>query len=54
VLAQWLKNLGLDQCGDFFIENYIDEDVLADQTLCDLKDLGIALPGHRKQFRRST
>src|SRR5215472_9198139 len=49
-VAQWLRNLGLDQYVAAFAANDIDLDLLAALTDADLKELGVASLGHRKRL----
>lgn len=44
----WLEQLGLAQYAGAFVENDIDERILADLTDADLKELGVTSLGHRK------
>src|SRR5271167_1683248 len=46
----WLGNLGLGQYEAAFRDNEIDGAVLAKLTLDDLKDLGVAVVGHRRKI----
>src|SRR5262252_7254716 len=47
-VAEWLRQLGLEQYAPAFRENGIDGRVLPDLTAEDLKDLGVSLVGHRR------
>ena len=47
-VAAWLRSLGLERYEAAFRENEIDEKVLPRLTAEDLKDLGIAIVGHRR------
>jgi class 3 adenylate cyclase len=49
-LREWLRDLGLEQYADSFIENEIGEDTLPRLTVEDLKDLGVTLVGHRRKL----
>jgi class 3 adenylate cyclase/tetratricopeptide (TPR) repeat protein len=49
-LEGWLRSLGLEQYEAVFRENAIDASVLPNLTADDLKDLGIALVGHRRRL----
>jgi class 3 adenylate cyclase len=49
-LEGWLRSLGLEQYEAVFRENAIDASVLPSLTADDLKDLGIALVGHRRRL----
>jgi class 3 adenylate cyclase/tetratricopeptide (TPR) repeat protein len=49
-LEGWLRSLGLEQYEAAFRENAIDASVLPSLTADDLKDLGIALVGHRRRL----
>src|SRR5271168_396148 len=46
----WLRNLGLGQYEAAFRDNEIDGAVLPKLTLDDLKDLGVAVVGHRRKI----
>ena len=46
----WLRNLGLEQYEAAFRENGVSADVLRHLTADDLKELGIAAVGHRRQL----
>ena len=47
-LAVWLRSLGLEQYEAAFRENAITEKLLPTLTAEDLKDLGVAVVGHRR------
>jgi len=49
-LGGWLRNLGLGQYEAAFRENAIDDTVLPNLTTEDLKDLGVAIVGHRRKL----
>ena len=49
-LARWLQQLGLEQYESAFRANAIDDAVLPKLTADDLKDLGVALVGHRRKL----
>jgi class 3 adenylate cyclase/tetratricopeptide (TPR) repeat protein len=49
-IGEWLRGVGLDQYEAAFRDNEIDWDVLRSLTGDDLKDLGIALVGHRRRL----
>ena len=49
-VADWLRELGLEQYEPAFRENEIDERVLPSLTAADLRDLGITLVGHRRRL----
>jgi class 3 adenylate cyclase/tetratricopeptide (TPR) repeat protein len=49
-VATWLKNLGLGQYEAAFHNNAIDEEVLPKLTADDLKDIGVAIVGHRRKM----
>ena len=44
----WLRGLGLEQYEAVFRENEINEKVLPNLTVEDLKDLGVGMVGHRR------
>jgi hypothetical protein len=46
-LGGWLRSLGLEQCEAAFRDNAIDDTVLPSVTAEDLRDLGVAIVGHR-------
>src|SRR5437016_6933074 len=46
----WLRSLGLGKYEAAFRENEIDETVLPNLTAEDLKDLGVAIVGHRRKL----
>jgi class 3 adenylate cyclase/predicted ATPase len=49
-IREWLRKLGLEQYEQAFHENAIDDHVLKTLTVEDLKDLGVALVGHRRRL----
>src|SRR5271166_3252955 len=49
-VADWLRELGLEQYERAFRTNEIDERVLPSLTAEDLKDLGVTLVGHRRRL----
>ena len=52
-IADWLQRLGLGQYAKAFAENDINFAVLPDLTDQDLKELGVASLGHRRQLLRA-
>ena len=46
----WLRSLGLGQYEAAFRDNEIDGEVLSKLTVEDLKDLGVAVVGHRRKI----
>ncbi len=46
----WLRGLGLEQYEAAFRDNAITEKVLPNLTAEDLKDLGVAIVGHRRKL----
>src|SRR5262249_18331645 len=52
-VADWLQKLGLGQYAQPFAENDISFSVLPDLTDQDLKELGVASLGHRRQLLRA-
>ena len=46
----WLLGLGLEQYATAFRENEIDDAVLPKLTAEDLKELGVAIVGHRRKI----
>jgi hypothetical protein len=49
-IAGWLRSLGLEQYEPAFRENHVDETVLPNLTVEDLKDLGVGSIGHRRKL----
>ena len=49
-IGGWLRSLGLEQYEAAFRENEIDGEVLPKLTAEDLKDLGVAIVGHRRKI----
>ena len=49
-IAAWLRGLGLERYEGAFRDNEIDEEVSPGLTADDLKDLGVALVGHRRRL----
>jgi hypothetical protein len=49
-VTAWLRGLGLERYEQAFRDNEIDEKVLSSLTAEDLKDLGVALVGHRRRL----
>ena len=49
-VASWLRNLGLEQYESAFRENGVSPEVLRLLTAEDLKELGVAAVGHRRQL----
>jgi class 3 adenylate cyclase len=52
-IADWLDQLGLGQYAERFAENDITVAILPDLTDQDLKELGVASLGHRRQLLRA-
>jgi hypothetical protein len=52
-VADWLEKLGLGQYAQRFAENDINLTILSDLTDQDLKELGVASLGHRRQLLRA-
>src|ERR1700692_749249 len=50
-IAHWLKNLGMAEYAERFVENRIDLSVLPDLTDHDLEKLGVLLGDRRKMLR---
>ena len=51
-VSDWLEKLGLGQYAQRFAENDISFSILPDLTDQDLKELGVASLGHRRQLLR--
>jgi class 3 adenylate cyclase len=49
-IANWLRDLGLEQYGSAFRANNIGVNVLSSLTVEDLKDLGVISVGHRRRL----
>jgi len=49
-IAAWLRGLGLAQYEPAFRENAIDDTILPSLTAEDLRELGVALIGHRRKL----
>jgi hypothetical protein len=49
-VAEWLRELGLEEYEPAFRANAIDARVLPSLTAEDLKDLGVTLVGHRRRL----
>ena|SRR6516225_7645105 len=49
-IGGWLRSLGLEGYEAAFRENEIDEAVLLNLTVEDLKELGVGLVGHRRKL----
>jgi class 3 adenylate cyclase len=52
-VADWLKELGMSEYIDRFVENHIDESIIRELTDQDLKDLGVVSLGHRRKMLRA-
>ena len=52
-IADWLQKLGLGQYAQRFAENDINFSILPDLTDQDLKEIGVASLGHRRQLLRA-
>jgi hypothetical protein len=52
-IADWLEKLGLGQYVQRFAENDINFAILPDLTNQDLKEIGVASLGHRRQLLRA-
>jgi SAM domain (Sterile alpha motif) len=52
-VADWLQELGVGQYAESFAEHDIDFSILPDLTDQDLKELGVASLGHRRQLLRA-
>ena len=49
-IGEWLRNLGLEQYEAAFRDNEIDDRILATLTAEDLKEIGVAIVGHRRRI----
>jgi SAM domain (Sterile alpha motif) len=52
-VANWLEKLGFGQYAARFVENDVTFAILSDLTDQDLKDIGVASLGHRRQLLRA-
>jgi hypothetical protein len=52
-IDDWLQKLGLGQYAQRFAENYVSFSILPDLTDQDLKEIGVASLGHRRQLLRA-
>ena len=52
-IADWLRQIGLEQYAQRFAENDIDFSILNDLTDQDLEKLGVASLGHRRRLSRA-
>ena len=52
-VAEWLDTIGLGQYARHFVENDITFSILSDLTDQDLKELGVASLGHRRELLRA-
>ena len=52
-IAGWLRGLGLERYEQAFRENEIDLRVLPELTADDLRELGVAAIGHRRQLLKA-
>ena len=48
-IGGWLRDLGLEQYELAFRDNAIDAETLSTLTADDLRELGVAVIGHRKK-----
>src|SRR5262245_30231850 len=49
-IREWLRDLDLERYAEAFAANEIDAEILPKLTAEDLKDLGVALVGHRRKL----
>jgi hypothetical protein len=49
-IGEWLRNLGLERYEAAFRENEIDDRILPKLTAEDLKEVGVAIVGHRRRM----
>ena len=52
-IADWLKQLGMDEHSQRFAENDIDFAILSDITDQDLEKIGVTSLGHRRKLLRA-
>jgi|BogFormECP03_OM2_1039629.scaffolds.fasta_scaffold38876_1 SAM (Sterile alpha motif) domain-containing protein len=53
-VGDWLRNIGLGQYEAAFRENEIESEVPPNLTAEDLKELGVAILGHRRNMLAAT
>ena len=49
-IRQWLEELGLRKCGDLFVENGVDMDIITELDDNDLKDTYRGMPAASSPF----
>jgi hypothetical protein len=49
-VTEWLQSLGLEQYSAAFEQNHISSELLPSLTADDLKEIGVASVGHRRQM----
>jgi SAM domain (Sterile alpha motif) len=49
-VTEWLRSLGLEHYAPAFEQNHISPELLPSLTAEDLKELGVASVGHRRQM----
>ena len=49
-VTEWLRSLGLEQYAPAFEQNHIRRELLRSLTADDLKELGVASVGHRREL----
>ena len=49
-MGEWLRSIDLGQYEAAFRDNEIDDEIVRSLTADDLKDLGVALVGHRRRI----
>ena len=49
-IGEWLRSIDLGQYEATFRDNEIDDEIVRSLTADDLKDLGVALVGHRRRI----
>lgn len=52
-VPDWLRGLGFEEYVESFIKNEVDEEILSDLTIEDLKDLGVTKVGHRRKLLKA-
>jgi class 3 adenylate cyclase len=52
-ITDWLKQLGMSEYTERFVENHIDESIIRELTDQDLKDLRVGSLGHRRKLLRA-
>jgi hypothetical protein len=52
-VGEWLRSLGLEQYAAAFEQNHVSPELLPSLIADDLKELGVASVGHRRQMLKA-